>query len=137
MSRATAIYRREDGEAIEAFAISGGKWTIMVVGRLADGKQRFNELRRQLDGISQKTLTSTLRALERDGFVERTLFATISPRVDYELTGPGIELLEMALAWNAFSRRHRAYIEAARRRYDAASEQETETRMVVGRRWSR
>lgn len=136
MPKAPAIYRREDDEEIEAFSISGGKWTILVVGRLRDGKQRFNELRRQLDGISQKTLTTTLRALERDGFVERTLFPTIPPRVEYELTGPGVELLEMAMAWEDFSRRHRDYVEAARQRYDAASGEETRTRIVISRGWS-
>ena len=83
----------------------------------ADGKQRFNALRRQLSGISQKTLTTTLRGLERDGFVERTFFPTIPPRVEYELTGPGLELLEMTNVWGDFIRRHHDYIESARRRF--------------------
>jgi DNA-binding HxlR family transcriptional regulator len=112
MANTRAIHREE-----EVIEISAGKWTILVVRRLGDGKQRFNELRRQLDGISQKTLTTTLRGLERDGFVERTFFPTIPPRVEYELTGPGVELLEMTNAWGEFIRRHHDYIESARRRF--------------------
>ena len=105
MASTEAIYHREE-EVVETIEITAGKWTILVVRRLADGKQRFNELRRQLSGISQKTLTTTLRGLERDGFVERTFFPTIPPRVEYELTGPGLELLEMTNVWGDFIRRH-------------------------------
>jgi DNA-binding HxlR family transcriptional regulator len=119
MARTTAITRGE--EAVETLAISGGKWTIVVVRRLGSGKQRFNELRRHLSGISQKTLTTTLRSLERDGFVERTFFPTIPPRVEYELTVPGLELLEMTIAWDDFIRRHHDYIETSRRRFVEAN----------------
>jgi DNA-binding HxlR family transcriptional regulator len=116
MADTAAIYHREE-EVVETIEITAGKWTILVVRRLADGKQRFNELRRQLTGISQKTLTTTLRGLERDGFVERTFFPTIPPRVEYELTGPGLELLEMTNVWGNFIRKHHDYIETARRRF--------------------
>ncbi len=136
MPKATAIDHREEGDEIESFAISGGKWTILVVTRLGEGKLRFNELRRELSGISQKTLTSTLRSLERDGFVERTLFATIPPRVEYELTDPGRELLELTSAFDDFIRRHHDYIETSRRRYVEATGEEMHTRVMVGR-WSR
>ena len=122
MAGTAAIYRRE--EAVETISISGGKWTILVVRRLGEGKQRFNALRRRLSGISQKTLTTTLRGLERDGFVERTFFPTIPPRVEYELTGPGLELLEMTTVWGDFIRRHHDYIESARRRFLEANGQQ-------------
>ena len=71
----------------------GDKWSILVVGRLGAGPMRFSELRAVIGGISQKMLTTTLRTLERDGFVTRTAFAVIPPRVDYELTDLGRELL--------------------------------------------
>jgi DNA-binding HxlR family transcriptional regulator len=120
MARTAAIYRGEE-EVVETLVVAGGKWTVLVVRRLGEGKQRFNALRRQLSGISQKTLTTTLRGLERDGFVERTFFPTIPPRVEYELTGPGLELLEMTIAWNDFVSRHHDYIESARRRFGEAN----------------
>lgn len=123
MASTTAIYHREE-EVVETIEVTAGKWTILVVRRLGDGKQRFNELRRQLSGISQKTLTTTLRGLERDGFVERTFFPTIPPRVEYELTGPGLELLEMTIAWDGFIRRHQDHIESARRRFVEANGQQ-------------
>lgn len=71
----------------------GDKWSLLVVQHLGDGPQRFNELKHGIGNISQKMLTTTLRSLERDGFVTRTVFPTIPPRVDYELTDLGRELL--------------------------------------------
>ncbi len=70
----------------------GDKWTVLVVRELGDGPRRFNEIRRALGSISQKMLTTTLRNLERDGLVTRTVFPTIPPRVDYELTALGRDL---------------------------------------------
>ena len=71
----------------------GDKWTVLVVVTLGEGPKRFNELRRAIASISQRMLTLTLRGLERDGLVTRTVFATIPPRVDYELTELGQSLL--------------------------------------------
>jgi DNA-binding HxlR family transcriptional regulator len=83
----------EDCRAVsEILQRIGDKWSLLVVRRLGDGPMRFNELRHAVGGISQKMLTTTLRTLERDGFVTRTVFATIPPRVDYELTDLGREL---------------------------------------------
>src|SRR5918912_2898489 len=77
----------EDCRAVsKVLARVGDKWTVLVVSELGRGAKRFNELRRALGSISQRMLTLTLRALERDGLVTRTVFATIPPRVDYELT---------------------------------------------------
>lgn len=70
----------------------GGKWTVLIINRLGLAPMRFSEIKRELNGISQKMLTATLRDLERDGFVRRTVTPTIPPRVDYELTGLGQEL---------------------------------------------
>jgi DNA-binding HxlR family transcriptional regulator len=99
-----------------------GKWTLVVITRLRHEKRRFNELRRDIGGISQKTLTSTLRELERDGFISRTLFPTIPPRVDYELTELGRHFLELADGWRQFARQHRHAVEAARARFDMAGD---------------
>jgi len=79
-------HNTEDCRAVsEILQRVGDKWTVLVVGKLGAGPLRFNELRAAVGGISQKMLTTTLRGLERDGFVTRTVFPTIPPRVDYEL----------------------------------------------------
>ena len=72
----------------------GDKWTVLVVSTLGEGSRRFNELRREIPSVSQRMLTLTLRNLERDGLVSRTVTPTIPPRVDYELTDLGRSLLE-------------------------------------------
>src|SRR5215467_782281 len=72
----------------------GDKWSVLVIMLLSDGPRRFNELKRMIGGISQRMLTLTLRGLERDGLVKRTVFPTIPPRVDYELTKLGRSLLQ-------------------------------------------
>jgi len=110
----------EDCRAVsEVLSRVGDKWTILVVGELGNGPRRFNEIRRALGSISQRMLTLTLRGLERDGLVTRTVFPTIPPRVDYELTSLGRDvagLLDGILAW---SQQHATEITAARARYDA------------------
>jgi len=70
----------------------GDKWTVLVVQTLGEGPKRFNELRREIPSVSQRMLTLTLRNLERDGLVNRTVTPTIPPRVDYELTSLGSSL---------------------------------------------
>lgn len=72
----------------------GDKWTVLVVQTLGEGPMRFNQLRREIPSVSQRMLTLTLRNLERDGLVSRTVTPTIPPRVDYELTGLGRSLLQ-------------------------------------------
>ncbi len=78
----------------EVLSQIGDKWTVLVVRALNDGPRRFSELKRDVDGISQRMLTLTLKTLERDGFVTRTVYPTIPPRVDYELTALGHSLSE-------------------------------------------
>jgi len=108
--------------ASEVLARVGDKWTVLVVSTLGEGTMRFSELRRALGSISQRMLTLTLRALERDGLVTRTVFPTVPPRVDYELTRLGRSLLEPVSTLGLWARRNRAGIQDARRRFDAASE---------------
>ena len=99
----------------------GDKWTVLIVVLLGDGSKRFNEIRRMVGGISQRMLTFTLRGLERDGLVTRTVTATTPPRVDYELTKLGSSLLEPVSALGLWARRNRPAIQDARRRYDAVT----------------
>ncbi|MET3901298.1 DNA-binding HxlR family transcriptional regulator [Devosia sp. UYZn731] len=115
-------YARDPNEPDEMLVVKPGKWTLIVITRLRKDKRRFNELRRDIGAISQKTLTATLRDLERDGFISRTLFPTIPPRVDYELTDLGHHLLDLADSWRQFALQHRTSVEAARQRFDAAGE---------------
>ena len=78
---------------VETLARIGDKWTVMVVGALSKGPIRYNEIRRRVEGISQRMITLTLKGLERDGLVTRTMYPTIPPRVDYELTELGRKLI--------------------------------------------
>ena len=111
----------EDCRAVsEVLARVGDKWTVLVVTLLGDGSKRFNELRRGLGSISQRMLTLTLKGLERDGLVTRTVFPTIPPRVDYELTKLGHSLLEPVSRLGLWARQNRSAIETARRQFDAA-----------------
>ena len=111
----------EDCRAVsEILARVGDKWTVLVVGVLGDGPKRFSEIRRALGSISQRMLTLTLRGLERDGLVTCTVFPTIPPRVDYELTKLGRSLLKPVSGLGLWARQNRATIEDARRRFDAA-----------------
>jgi DNA-binding HxlR family transcriptional regulator len=96
----------------------GDKWTVLVVMLLGDGPRRFNEIKRMVGGISQRMLTLTLRGLERDGMVTRTVFPTIPPRVDYELTDLGHSLREPVLALGLWAQAHLPEIDAARERFD-------------------
>ena len=99
----------------------GDKWTVLVVSTLGAGPKRFNELRKALGSISQRMLTLTLRGLERDGLVTRTVFPTIPPRVDYELTDLGCSLLKPVNGLSDWARQNRVAMEAARARFDAAN----------------
>jgi DNA-binding HxlR family transcriptional regulator len=115
------LHMPEDCRAVsEVLSRVGDKWTVLVVGVLGDGPKRFNEVRRALGSISQRMLTLTLRGLERDGLVTRTVFPTIPPRVDYELTRLGHSLLDPVNELATWARKNRPSIEAARRRFDAA-----------------
>ena len=115
------LHEPEDCRAVSAvLSRVGDKWTVLVVSTLGDGPRRFNELRKALGSISQRMLTLTLRGLERDGLVTRTVFPTIPPRVDYELTKLGRSLLDPVTELELWARRNRVAMDAARRRFDSA-----------------
>ncbi len=97
----------------------GDKWTVLVVGRLGDGPMRFNSLRRRIGDISQKMLATTLRALERDGFVSRSVLPTNPPQVEYALTELGQSLLVPVAALVEWTQANSERIEASRRAYAA------------------
>lgn len=97
----------------------GDKWSMMIVMLLGDGPMRFMELKRAIDGISQRMLTLSLRNLERDGLVSRTVTPSIPPRVDYELTELGMSLREPVQGLGAWAMAHIGCIRAAQERYDA------------------
>src|SRR5712671_790227 len=107
------------------------KWSLLVIFVLADGTRRFSELRREIDGISQRMLTLTLRQLEREGLVTRTVFPVVPPRVDYELTELGSTLLDTIQELVAWAGKHGSEIIEARAAYDARAEAEQSAARTV------
>lgn len=105
----------------DVLARIGDKWTVYVVGLLAVRTMRFNEIRHQVPAISQRMLSLTLRGLERDGLVKRTVYPTIPPRVEYELTETGRTLIAPLREVGAWAVLHRVTIEASRYAYDRAN----------------
>ena len=116
----------------ETLARIGDKWTVLVVEQLCvgSGPKRFNEIRRSIGDISQRMLTLTLRALERDGLVTRTVHPTIPPRVDYELTELGQTLRQPLVAVAEWARSNRAAIDEARRVFDETSDASPSSRQL-------
>ena len=98
----------------------GDKWSVLIVIALRDGPMRFNDLKRAAGTISQRMLTLSLRGMERDGLIKRTVTPTNPPRVDYELTELGHGLRAPVEALGMWAYQHRPDIEAAQRRFDAA-----------------
>jgi DNA-binding HxlR family transcriptional regulator len=98
----------------------GDKWSVYVIAQLGDSTRRFTELKKSIDGISQRMLTVTLRGLERDGLITRTVHPVIPPRVDYALTPLGFSLLETVRTLAHWSETHADDIRRARARYDGA-----------------
>jgi DNA-binding HxlR family transcriptional regulator len=110
----------EDCRALSSIlARVGDKWTVLIVVLLGDGPKRFNEIKRMVGGISQRMLTFTLRGLERDGLVTRTVFPTSPQRVEYELTGLGSTLWKAVEPLGSWARAHVSEILTARRQFDA------------------
>lgn len=102
----------------EVLARVGDKWSILVIGTLGEAPRRFNELKREIDGISQRMLTLTVRGLERDGLLTRSVTPSIPPRVDYALTELGRSLLTPVRALGDWAIANVAALEAARQRFD-------------------
>jgi DNA-binding HxlR family transcriptional regulator len=98
----------------------GDRWTVLVVSILGDGDARFSELRRRIEGVSQKMLTQTLRGLERDGLVRRTVYPEVPVRVEYALTDAGRTLLEPLRALQKWAVEHLSDVSASQDAYDRA-----------------
>ena len=105
----------------EVLARIGDKWSVLVVMTLRGGSRRFSEIRRAIPGVSQRMLTLTLKGLERDGLVTRTVYPTVPPRVEYQLTTQGRTLLEPIGAVAKWAEQNREKIQASRERFDARS----------------
>jgi DNA-binding HxlR family transcriptional regulator len=123
-SRVPALPPRPDPQHADCRGVAsvlarvGDKWSVFVIMMLFDGPKRFSEIKRLVAGISQRMLTLTLRGLERDGLVTRTIFPTIPPRVDYELTDLGRGLSRPVIALGEWAKMHQAEIESARSHFD-------------------
>jgi DNA-binding HxlR family transcriptional regulator len=112
-------HRSSDCRAVSGvLARVGDKWSVLIIVLLGDGPRRFNEIKRLVGGISQRMLTLTLRGLERDGLVTRTIFPTIPPRVDYELTRMGRSLRAAVEPLGSWARGHVGDIRKAQEKFD-------------------
>jgi DNA-binding HxlR family transcriptional regulator len=121
-----------DCQAVNAvLARVGEKWSVLIIMKLKDGPLRFNELKRVVGGISQRMLTLTLRGLERDGLVSLSVYPTIPPRVEYELTPLGQSLSEPVAALGGWALEHRSEIEASKRRFDARTAAAAKVRKIA------
>ncbi|MDX3853181.1 helix-turn-helix domain-containing protein [Streptomyces sp. AK02-01A] len=112
---------RADSLAREIFSGVANKWALLIINVLGEETLRFTELLTEVGGISHKMLTQTLRRLERDGLVRRTVYAEVPPRVDYRLTEAGAALRDTVNGMCEWTRRYLSEIEAARGRFDARS----------------
>lgn len=115
----TGSYAEECAATREVLNLVGGKWSVMVVVALGEGPVRFNELRRRVVGISQRVLTQTLRGLEREGLVLRTVIPTVPPGVDYALTPLGRSLFGPIVGLVTWANSNRGEVEAARSAFDS------------------
>jgi DNA-binding HxlR family transcriptional regulator len=96
----------------------GDTWSVLIIATLADGPRRYSQLAARIDGISPKMLTQTLRGLERDGMISRTVFPEVPPRVEYDLTGLGRSLLGLVSGMSAWAEEHIDDVVGARVAYD-------------------
>jgi len=108
---------------VHTLARIGDKWTVMVVGSLSNGPMRYNQIARLIEGISQRMLTLTLKGLEQDGLVSRTMYPTIPPRVDYELTDLGRSLIVPLRSLHSWAVEHRPAMLAAREAFAKREQQ--------------
>ncbi|MFT8816009.1 winged helix-turn-helix transcriptional regulator [Acetobacter fabarum] len=106
----------------QVLARVGEKWSILIIMLLNSGPRRFTEIRRAVNGISQRMLTLCLRGLERDGLVKRTVYSVMPPRVEYELTPLGQSLTEPVIALGTWARDHIKEIDAARAAFDGTTD---------------
>jgi len=114
----TSVYAK-DCPSRQVLDRIGDTWSVLVVVLLAHGPLRYTELAKRIEGVSPKMLTQTLRGLERDGLITRTVHAVVPPRVDYELTKLGLSLLDLVGALENWAETHIGDVLAARAAYDA------------------
>jgi DNA-binding HxlR family transcriptional regulator len=117
-----AAFSAADDETLhalqDAVGVLAAKWSVVVLARLAEGTHRFNELLRQIDGVSRRMLSATLRQLERDGLVERHVYARVPARVEYELSPVGANLLDALVPLAGWSLEHQVAVTNAREDFD-------------------
>ena len=137
MTAQTAPAPRIDEDNLEALqaavSVLAAKWSVVVLTRLADGSSRFNELLRQIDGVSRRMLSATLRQLERDGLVERHVYARVPARVEYELSPVGENLLVALAPLAGWGLDHQADVSSAREHYDRLQRWRTEGEEIKAR----
>jgi DNA-binding HxlR family transcriptional regulator len=122
VTKQDADLTRADSLAREIFSDVANKWAFLIIETLGDRTRRFSELRNEIEGISHKMLTQNLRMLERNGLVERTVYPTVPPRVEYTLTEAGQGLRKTVDSMCDWTHQYIEHIEASRRRFqDAAS----------------
>ncbi|WP_331769428.1 helix-turn-helix transcriptional regulator (plasmid) [Embleya sp. NBC_00888] len=114
-----ADLRRADSLAREIFSDIANKWALLIIEALGERTLRFGELRNEVEGVSHKMLTQNLRMLERNGLVDRKVYPTVPPRVEYTLTEPGRALLATVDAICGWTHHYLGHIEGARRHFDA------------------
>ncbi|MFF0629181.1 winged helix-turn-helix transcriptional regulator [Streptomyces sp. NPDC004296] len=114
-----ADLRRADSLAREIFSDVANKWALLIIEALGERTLRFSELRNEVEGVSHKMLTQNLRMLERNGLVDRKVYPTVPPRVEYTLTEPGRALRTAVDAICSWTHQHLGHIESARGRFDA------------------
>lgn len=102
----------------EVIGLIGDKWSVMILHTLCHNRLRYSEVQRRIEGISQKVLTATLRQLERDGIIKRTVYPVVPPRVEYELTQLGHSVFEVIESLRNWSIEHLDEVQTARKRYD-------------------
>jgi DNA-binding HxlR family transcriptional regulator len=116
-----------------AVGVLAAKWSVVVLARLGPGTQRFNELLRQIDGVSRRMLSATLRQLERDGLVERHVYARVPARVEYELSPVGRNLLKALTPLAGWGLEHRSQLIDARERFDRLQQWRAESEELQAR----
>lgn len=99
-----------DCDLMHALYLIGGRWKLLIIGRLVAGKLRFSELKEQMPGVTDRMLTLQLRELERDGLISRAIYAAVPPRVDYELTALGRELIPVCTHLQEWGTMHKREI---------------------------
>jgi DNA-binding HxlR family transcriptional regulator len=114
----------------EVLELIGDKWTVLILHALCRKQLRYSQIHREVDGISQKVLTATLRRLERDGLVKRTIYPVIPPRVEYEMTPLGYTVFDAVEALHNWATDHLADVQTARSAYDAQLSKTSETATI-------